>query len=144
MAKFKKGDRVYDREAGLPCVILGVMGDEVYDGYCFCDASKGALIQFDNGHVTWNYIKYLDLFIEPKFKVGYKFKTRLGDVFEVVKVALNKKKNTTTYLCFNIKNGNSGCIEEENLVKLEKNEKVEEMTLDQICSALGKKIKIKK
>ena len=88
----------------------------------------------------------VEKFLEPKFKVGdviYCWKSiNTEDKGEIVKVALNKKRGTFSYLAFSYESGFPIALMENEVKLVEQKSKVEEMTVAQICKALGKEIKI--
>lgn len=108
---------------------------------------KGEDVISLQGHSSYMPVKFFERYIEPKFKVGYKFYARAGGyVTEIVKVILNKKKGVYYYACFDSEDGFARFSDENEVASSKKfvEEKIKEMTVDEISKALGYKIKIKK
>lgn len=84
-------------------------------------------------------VNLIEKFLEPKFKVGYKFV--INNIrFEIVKSSLNKKLKTYSYLCYDLDTGAAWGVEEKEIpVKLSVKPEVK-MTLAEVSKALGKKV----
>lgn len=132
MSKFKIGEKVYIPKNGKWATVCGYLLNKLF-------------VEDEDGQKGNIQEKFVEKFIEPKFKVGHKFFfTKDTNIeVEVVKASLNKKKKEYSYLCFDVKTGKEYAISESDIDPRCGTPAIE-MTLEQVCRELGKNIKIKK
>lgn len=163
MSKFKVGDKVimpkiieighatkgFIESSGTP-----INNPIVVTSVGFYGSYECITTSYYNGYIP---VGCFELFIEPEFKVGFKFNRPVISSSvrtEIVKVSLNKKRKKYFYVCFDLDDGYPSLFDYDYIKECIKKytpkkvcpitKPVEEMTLAQVCRKLGKDIKIVK
>lgn len=112
---FNKGDKIITTQGfkgsfkkGESGLILNIVRDSEKAIYV-CDLEYSGAVPLP--------LEYFEKFLVPKFEVGYKFiHTSSGEEHEIIKVALNKKLKSYSYLCYELSSGDSYGVEEKYVI----------------------------
>jgi hypothetical protein len=158
MTNLKAGDKVKNKKTGEILTVKSVAGDKEYDRFNFCWADGGFLSEENslwNHKKKWEKIEQRSEITFENCEVGDWLETKEGKKKKVLKTVTEKR------LILSLSNdetepdeGFAGWAEhgDENLYGIvdagfkfvQPAQAVEEMTVEQVCKALGKKIKIVK
>lgn len=147
----KIGMKVYSKSRKTWGIITGFKGIKEYDKTRYWCSEKGVTIKVENTYTGWEWLRDLEKFIEPKFKVGKtivisNLENGNPEVMEIIVSKLNKKLKTYVNMLFSKKDGRVCVLTDEYLFKAMNfaNEKFgkKKMKLSEVEELLGYRIEI--
>lgn len=120
---FSIGEKVYSKEKDDYVTIFSFQGRKAYDKVGFSSPECGAWINDKNGSNDWLWWRDIEKWIDPKYKVGFKFDVPHTGVYttQIVKVAFNRKRKEYYYMCFDLEDGYARSVAESEINSFIKN-----------------------